>query len=352
MSKEFKIGNKVIGKNSEPFIIAEAGINHNGNIELAKKMILTAKEAGADAVKFQTFETEEFIQDKSEMYTYQSQGREVTESQYEMFKRTEFSETEWKKIKNFCDEHEITFLSTPASVKGAEFLISLGVDAIKISSDDFVNIPLIRKYEKYNLPIIASCGMADEKEIRLTLNTLRANEGHPVCLMLCTSEYPTPFCDVNARRLTTMSEKFPDVILGLSDHSQGSTSAIVAAALSASVFEKHFTLNHNLPGPDHWFSAEPVELKEWVNGIRDAHIILGKPELVPTEIEKSQQITMRRSITAKFEIKKGEQFSDKNLMLLRPGTGIGAEQWDSVIGKNAKNDICKNSQLRWEDVDK
>lgn len=352
MSNEFEIGNKVIGKNSEPFIIAEAGINHNGDIELAKKMVLTAKEAGADAVKFQTFKTEEFIQDKSEMYTYQSQGRKITEPQYDMFKRTEFSEEEWREIKCFCDKHEIIFLSTPASIEGAEFLVSIGVEAIKISSDDFVNIPLIRKYETYNLPIIASCGMADENEIRLTLNTLRARERHPICLMLCTSEYPTPFCDVNAKRLTTMNEKFPGIILGLSDHSQGNVSAIVAVALGASVFEKHFTLSHNLPGPDHWFSSDPSELKEWVKGIRDAYVILGKSDLVPTEIEKSERVSMRRSITTMFEIKKGEQFSDKNLVLLRPGTGIGADQWDKIIGKTAKNDIKKNVQLCWEDIDK
>lgn len=351
MSGEFKIGNRTIGKDGEPFIIAEAGINHNGDIELAKKMILAAKEAHVDAVKFQTFRTEEFIQDRSETYTYQSQGKEITESQYEMFKRTEFSEDEWRKIKEFCDDHEMIFLSTPASEQGVEFLISLGVGAIKISSDDFVNIPLIRKYEKYKIPIIASCGMATEEEIGITLSALEVKEGHPVCLMLCTSEYPTPLEDVNASKLITMGERFPEVVLGLSDHSQGNTSAIVAAALGARIFEKHFTLDHGLAGPDHWFSSEPDELKEWAKGIRDAYTILGKPELLPTETEKTQRRLMRRSMTTACKIKKGERFSDKNLILLRPGTGIGAEQWDKIISKSAKRDIEQNAQLSWEDVE-
>ncbi len=352
MFNEFKIGNKVIGKNREPFIIAEAGINHNGDIELAKRMILCAKKSGVDAIKFQTFKTEEFIKDKSEMYTYQSQGKKVTEPQYSMFKRTEFSENQWREIKKFCDDNEIAFLSTPASEKGLEFLISLGIDAIKISSDDFINIPLIRRYETYKIPIIASCGMANEDEIRLVLDTLQLEEGHPVCLMLCTSEYPTPLSDINARKLITMGKIFPKAVLGLSDHSQGNVSAIVAVALGARVFEKHFTLNHGLPGPDHWFSSEPGELRDWVKGIKDAYVILGSSKLVPTETEKKQLIIMRRSITAACRIKKGDVFNDSNLILLRPGIGIGAEHWDGIIGRKARHDIKENAQISWEDIDK
>lgn len=169
--------------------------------------------------------------------------------------------------------------------------------------------------------------------------------------MLCTSEYPTPLSDVNVRKLVTMGEKFPKAVLGLSDHSQGNVSAIAAVALGARVFEKHFTLSHKLPGPDHWFSSELDELKEWIKGIRDAYVSLGNSKLVPTENEKIQRALMRRSITTACEIKKGNIFDDSNLVLLRPGTGIGAEQWDKVIGKKAKYDIKQNSQLNWEDID-
>lgn len=345
-----EIAGRTIGRDSEPFIIAEAGINHNGDVELAKKMILAAKEAGADAVKFQTFKTEEFIQDKEETYTYKSQGVEVTESQYEMFKRTEFLEIEWKEIKDYCDRQGLLFLSTVSGVDGLEMLLRIGIEAIKVGSDDFVNIPLLKKYEKYGMPMFVSCGMAEEKEIETVLETLKVQNGHPVCLMLCTSEYPTPAGDVNARRLLTIGEKFPEAVPGLSDHTQGSTAAVIAAAYGARVFEKHFTLDHNLPGPDHWFSADPDELRLWVEGIRTAYIMLGNGELRPTRQEEGQRLIMHRSITAAVDIYEGEIFTESNLTLLRPGTGIGAMEWDQVIGKKAVKHIVKGTQLGWEDI--
>lgn len=351
MDKNFVIGNKTIGNNCAPFIIAEAGINHNGDINLAKKMILVAKEAGVDAVKFQTFKTEEFIQDKEEMYTYQSQGVEITESQYEMFKRTEFTEDEWKELKKFCDEQNIVFLSTVSGIDGMKLLIQIGVDAIKVGSDDFVNLPLLSKYEKYGLPMIVSCGMATEAEIVTTLRILKVEEGHSVCLMLCTSEYPTPPEDVNAKKLRTLAKKFPNVVLGLSDHTQGNTAAVIAVAYGARVFEKHFTLDHNMPGPDHWFSADPVELKEWVEGIRKAHVMLGDSELKPTKTEEKQRFVMHRSIIASAEIKVDERFTDENLILLRPGDGIGAMYWEEIMGKKAKRNINSGTKLTWEDID-
>lgn len=350
MGISFKIGNKMISNDTEPFIIAEAGINHNGDIDLAKKMILAAKETGVDAVKFQTFKTEEFIQDITEMYTYRSQGKEVTEPQYEMFKRTEFTDAEWREIKEYCNEKDVIFLSTVSGVDGINFLVDLGAEAIKVGSDDFVNVPLLSKYEKYGLPMIVSCGMATEEEIEAALDALRVKSGHPVGLMLCTSEYPTPAEDVNIRKLQTMAEKFPDVVLGLSDHTQGCAAAIMAVAYGARIFEKHFTLDHNLPGPDHWFSADPEELKEWVNGIRTAYTMLGFSELKPTEAEEEQRRVMHRSVTAIQDIAVGEYFTEKNTALLRPGNGIGALYWGKIIGRKAKIEIRKGSQVRWDEV--
>jgi N,N'-diacetyllegionaminate synthase len=289
--------------------------------------------------------------DKTEMYTYWSQGVEVTESQYEMFKRTEFTEEEWKEIKNFCDEQEITFLSTVSGIDGMELLLRIGVDAVKVGSDDFVNLPLLGKYEKYDLPMIVSCGMATEEEVAAALLTLRVKEGHPVCLMLCTSEYPTPPEDVNARKLLTISERFPEVMPGLSDHTQGNTAAVVAAAYGARVFEKHFTLDHELPGPDHWFSANPAELKAWVKEIRTACVMLGSSELKPTQAEEAQRFVMHRSIAAAVDIKAGERLTEENLVLLRPGGGIEPRDWDHVIGRKIKKDLLKGMKLTWEDID-
>ncbi len=350
MSVSFEIDSKIIGKEFEPFIIAEAGINHNGDIALAKKMILAAKNAGADAVKFQTFQTEEFIQDRSEMFTYCSQGKKVTESQYEMFKRVEFTEKEWKEIKQFCEKQGIIFLSTVSGIQGLELLIRIGVSAIKVGSDDFVNLPLLGKYEEYGLPMIVSCGMSTEAEIAATLEVLKVKEGHPVCLMLCTSQYPTPEQDVNARKLLTISEKFPQVIPGLSDHTQGHTAAVVATAYGARVFEKHFTLNHDLPGPDHWFSADPAELRQWAAEIRKAYVVLGSPVLEPTETEKAQRLAMRRSITTIKQIHPGDSLTEDNIDLLRPGNGLGADNWKQILGRTAAHELAKGIQITWDDI--
>ncbi len=348
---QFRIGTKNIGDNFEPFIIAEAGINHNGDIELAKSMIITAKRCGADAVKFQTFHTEEFIQDKSVTYTYMSQGKEVTESMYEMFRRNEFSKEEWSIIKHFCIEQDILFLSTPQNVSDLELLLELGIEAIKVGSDDFVNIPLIRRYSQEKLPMLLSCGMADKAEIDTTLSIVKNNGNSPVVLLLCTSQYPTPPEDVNISKLITMHNRYPDVVLGFSDHTQRVEAAIMATALGARVFEKHFTLSHNLKGPDHWFSSEPQELKKWCDSIRTAYEMIGYSDLKPSESEQEMRNIAHRSITALKDIHTGEFFMDGNIGMRRPGDGIAGAYWDDVVSKKAKHEIKAGKQIKWEDID-
>ena len=346
-----RISEQLNKKDMEPFIIAEAGINHNGDINLARKMIRAAKEAGAEAVKFQTFKAEEFVQDKTLTYTYQSQGVTVTESMLEMFKRNEFSKEEWKDLKAFCDKEEITFLSTPENYSDLQLLIPLGIEAVKVGSDDFTNLPLMRDFAEKGLPMMISCGMADEEEIAQTLQVVRENSNQPIVLFLCTSEYPTPPEDVNLLKLTSIADKFPYVIPGLSDHTEGSQAAIAAVALGARVFEKHFTMDHNLPGPDHWFSAEPEELKNWIGSIRKTYRMLGSKKLIPTEKEREMRDLARRSITTLKQIGKGEVFDETNLCMRRPGTGIPGRKWDAVIGKKAARDIAKGIQLQAEDID-
>lgn len=340
------INGRKIGEGAEPFIIAEAGINHNGDIELAKKMILAAKKAKADAVKFQTFYAKDFIQDRTLMYTYTSQGEEITEPIIDMFERSEFTKSEWKEIKDFCDDNEILFLSTPGNVSDLELLMSIGIQAVKVGSDDFVNIPLIRRYAKESVPLLLSCGMATEDEIDLTLKNAGLNEGKGICLFLCTSEYPTPPKDVNIRKLKTLQEKYPNLVIGLSDHTKGSTAAIMAVAMGASVFEKHFTLDHNLPGPDHWFSETPESLKVWIENIREAYIMLGNSELKPTEIEMKNRVEYHRSITTSCDVYEGDLFSEANLCMRRPGDGLPASKWDEIIGSHATRNIKKNIQLK------
>lgn len=351
IAQNIKIGGKVIGNGTLPFIIAEAGINHNGNIDIAKRMVLAAKKAGADAIKFQTFHTEEFVKDRSEMYTYHSQGKIITEPMFDMFKRNEFTREEWKELKEFCVKNEILFLSTPQNVTDLEMLLNIGIEAIKIGSDDFVNIPLIKRYAQKELPMFLSCGMATRKEVQEALNTIKMEGNKKICLLLCTSEYPTPPEDVNIKKLDTLAHEFPDVILGFSDHTQGNTAAIMAVGMGARVFEKHFTLKHSLPGPDHWFSEEPHELELWVEAIHTAYHMLGSSEISPTEKEKEMRKVAHRSVTTIRQINKKEIFTEQNLGLRRPGTGLPANVWEQIIGKRATRAIAPNEQLTWKDVE-
>lgn len=349
--KMISINGKKIGNGAEPFIIAEAGINHNGDINLAKKMILAAKKANVDAVKFQTFYAKDFIQNRDLMYTYKSQGKEITEPIIDMFERSEFTRSQWIEIKKFCDDNEILFLSTPGNVSDLELLMSIGIKAIKVGSDDFVNIPLIRRYAKENVPLLLSCGMATEEEIDLTLKNAGLYDGKEMCLFLCTSQYPTPPEDVNIRKLETLQKKYPGLIVGLSDHTKGSTAAIMAVARGAAIFEKHFTLDQNLPGPDHWFSETPESLEKWVIDVREAYKMLGNPKLEPTKIEMKNRVEYHRSITTACTIEKGEILTENNLCMRRPGDGLPASRWDEVIGKKARRHLKKNIQLKEDDFE-
>lgn len=344
------INGKIIGEGYPPFIIAEAGINHNGDMKLAKEMVLLAKKAGVDAVKFQTFYAREFIQDRNLMYTYKSQGKEITEPIIDMFERSEFTAAQWKELKGFCDAEGILFLSTPGNISDLELLMSIGVKAVKVGSDDFTNIPLIRRYAKENVPLLLSCGMATGEEIDSALKNAGLYEKKELCLFLCTSEYPTPPQDVNIQKLLTLHEKYPELILGLSDHTVGNVAAVMAVAYGAKIFEKHFTLDHNLPGPDHWFSEEPEGLEEWVSGIHTAYLTLGTRELQPTGKERQVRKECHRSITTACDIRKGDSFTEENLCMRRPGDGMSGSMWNEIIGKCAKHDICANIQLKMEDI--
>ena len=256
-----KIENFDIGTNSSPFVVGEAGINHNGEISKALEMIEVAKKTGLNAIKFQTFKASEFIVDTTQTYTYKSQGKEITESMFEMFERCEFSKEEWHKIKRKCDQEKILFLSTPQNYSDLELLLDLDIKAIKVGSDDLTNLPLLKKFASTNLPIILSSGMSTLDEVSEALDTVGFFSGYPTILLITTSQYPTPPEDVNLMKFHTLSKKFPDLILGFSDHTIGPIASSLACVLGAVFFEKHFTLDCNLQGPDHWFSANPEQLK-------------------------------------------------------------------------------------------
>lgn len=346
---KIQIGGCLIGEGCPPFIIAEVGINHNGEVEKAYAMIKGAKDAGADAVKFQTFKAEEFVGDPNLTYTYKSQGKEITESMLEMFRRYEFKRDEWFLIKRKCDEEGIIFLSTPQNRTDLNLLLKIGIAAIKVGSDDFVNIPLLKDYAKTGLPMIISCGMANLAEVYQALEAIGSFDGYPTVLMLCTSEYPTPPEDVNLLKLKTLRSSFPMVTLGFSDHTQGSLASSLAVAMGAVVFEKHFTLDHNLQGPDHWFSEDPGGLKEWISSIRKAFIMMGSGVVRPTDSERSMRILARRSVVASSDIEQGEILTDKNIGLKRPSNELPASIYDKILGLKAAKKITKNSFLKWGD---
>lgn len=344
-----QIAGRKIGFQERPFIMAEVGINHNGDLRIAFEMIEKAKKIGFEAVKFQTFHAKEFNVDDTATYTYKSQGKEITESMLQMFQRYEFSKSEWKQIKKKCDDEGILFLSTPQNVSDLEILLELGVPAIKVGSDDFTNLPLLCEYRKANIPMILSCGMADLAEIYQALEAVDAFSRDDVALLLCTSEYPTPVEDVNLLKLKTLRGAFPKLTLGFSDHTQGAVAAGMAVGFEACIFEKHYTLNHDMPGPDHWFSASPDEIREWHDTIVTSWKLLGNAELVPTAKEKEMRKLARRSIYTVEPISKGTKIVSNMLALYRPGGGIGGEQWDLIVGKVAAKDLPAKHLLKWGD---
>lgn len=345
MMNPIQIADRLIGKEYPPFIIAEAGINHNGELEKAFEMICVAKACGADAIKFQTFTAEEFIADPELTYTYMSQGKPVTESMLRMFQRYEFSAEAWRKIRRYCDETGILFLSTPQNYSNLELLLEIGIPAIKVGSDDFSNLPLLEVYARIGLPMLLSCGMADLAEVYQALNASGALEGHPTVLLLCTSQYPTPPEDVNLRKLKTLAACFPDLPLGFSDHTQGVLASALALAMGARVFEKHFTLDRNLPGPDHWFSSDPAELAEWVQTIRTADQMMGNALIRPTRKELEMRVLARRSVVALTDLAEGDILTAENIGLRRPGDGLSPQLYTQLLGLKATRPIARGEKL-------
>lgn len=349
-TRSFQIEDRNIGHDDPPYCIAEVGINHNGDLALAKQMIEVARESGADAVKFQTFNANEFCGDPDQLFTYQSQGESVTESMLAMFQRYEFPPAAWQEIKAHCETVGITFFSTPQNKSDLDLLRQVGVPAVKVGSDDFTNLPLLRDYVKTRLPIILSCGMSDLAEVHQALDAVGWFDGYPAALLLCTSQYPTPPEDVNIAKLTTLQQAFPGLLTGFSDHTQGTLAATLAVSRGARIFEKHFTLSHDLPGPDHWFSEEPEGLEEWIAAIRRADIMMGNPFVRPTKEEQEMRLVARRSVVALRDIPCGERLDSINIGMRRPGGGLAPDLIDKVIGLTATRNIKKGEKLVFGDM--
>lgn len=326
------------------FIIAEAGDNHNGSYENALKLVDKAAEAGADCVKFQTFITENVISKFAEKAEYQKENTNAEETQFEMVKKLELSFDEFRKIKEYCDEKKILFLSTPFDLDSIEFLQSIDIPFWKIPSGEITNLPYLIKIAKTGKDVIMSTGMCQMEEIKEALEILKENGAGKVTLLHCNTEYPTPFCDVNLNAMKTIKEEC-HVQVGYSDHTIGIEVPIAAVAMGACVIEKHFTLDKDMEGPDHKASLEPEELKEMVTGIRNIEKAMGNGKKCPSESEQKNIIIARKSIVANCDIKKGEILTEDKLYIKRPGNGISPMKWYEVIGKEAIKDFKKDELI-------
>jgi N,N'-diacetyllegionaminate synthase len=342
--RKVKIGDRLVGEGEPCFIIAEAGVNHNGDINLAKKLIDTASEAGADAVKFQTFKADEVVTASAEKAGYQKETTGAGESQYEMIGKLELTEDDFKGLSVHAQGKGMVFLSTPFGKGSVDLLDRLGVVAFKIGSGEITNFPLLRHIAGKGRPIILSTGMSTLDEIAASIAVIREGRAREIVLLHCITSYPAKIEDMNLRAMETLRHTF-DLPVGLSDHSLGATIPIAAVAMGACVMEKHFTLDNNLPGPDHRASLEPDELKQMVKAIRDVEKALGDGIKKPTADEEKNMKAARRSIIAKVDIPKGTIITEEMLDIKRPGTGIEPRHMNLILGKKAKENIQPNEPI-------
>lgn len=326
-------------KSNKVFIIAEAGVNHNGSLELAKKLVDVAVEAKADAVKFQTFKTELCISKTAQKAEYQKQTTNKDESQFEMVKKLELDLEAHKKLISYCNSKNIMFLSTPFDHDSIELLNDLGLEIFKIPSGEITNLPYLRHVGKLNKKVILSTGMANIGEIEDALDILiqAGTKKENITVLHANTEYPTPMEDVNLKAMLTIGKTF-DIEYGYSDHTLGIEVPTAAVALGASVIEKHFTLDKTMEGPDHKASLEPDELKAMVKAIKNIELALGSSIKKPSPSEIKNKAIARKSIVAKTFIKKGEILSEDNLAIKRPANGISPMRWDEVVGSVASRD--------------
>ena len=328
-------------------IIAEAGVNHNGSLELAKQLVDKAVDAGADYIKFQTFKAEKLVTKTAKQADYQQKNIGKGDSnQYQMLKKLELSPEEHEVLIDYCQKKGIKFFSTAFDFDSMDYLHSLNLGLWKIPSGEVTNYPFLKRIATYNEKTILSTGMCDMQDVRAAVNALYKNglSKENLILLHCNTEYPTPFEDVNLKAMDTLRKEF-GVEVGYSDHTKGIEVPIAAVALGATVIEKHFTLDRNMPGPDHKASLEPTELKAMVAAIRNIEKALGDAEKKVSDSERKNIAIARKSIVAATDIKKGEILTEENITVKRPGTGISPMRWEEVLGTKATRDFHEDELI-------
>lgn len=333
---------------SRVFIIAEAGVNHNGDINLAKKLVDEAVSAGVDAVKFQTFKAENLVCKNAKKAAYQLETTGSEETQFEMLKKLELTKEMHEELLAYCREKKIMFLSTPFDVESVALLNHYGMEIIKIPSGEITNYPYLKAIGETGKKVILSTGMSMLDEVEEAVKVLRNYGADDITLLHCNTEYPTPMNDVNLQSMVSMKEKL-HVPVGYSDHTKGIEVAIAAVAMGATVIEKHFTLDRNMEGPDHKASLEPNELKAMVNAVRNIEVALGSGEKKVSYSEAKNRAIARKSIVAKRHIDKGETFTVDNITTKRPGTGISPMKWNMVLGRKAIREFEEDELIEMEE---
>ena len=325
-------------------IIAEAGVNHNGSMDLAKKLVDAAAQAGADYVKFQTFKPEKLVARNAGTAEYQKKNLQSDESQLEMLNKLALTQEDFRELKRYCEERNIGFLSTPFDLDSLAFLDGLGMDFWKIPSGEITNLPYLEAIARTDRPVVLSTGMADLAEVEAAMKVLTKQKPREITILQCNTEYPTPYEDVNLRAMQTMKDVFR-VPVGYSDHTKGIAIPLAAVGAGAQVIEKHFTLDRTLPGPDHVASLEPDELQAMVEGIRRIEKAMGTGEKVPSSSEKKNIAAARKSLVAACRIQKGELFTSENITAKRPGDGLNPMRYHEILGQVADRDYEEDEQI-------
>lgn len=316
------------------------GLNHNGDLRRAHEMVDVAADAGVDGVKFQNFLTEDFISDRSLTYEYVSAGETVVESQFDMFKRYELPAAAWPELRDHCQERDVVFFSTPTDERGLEDLVRLGSPLLKNGSDYLGHLPLIRAMARTGIPTVLSTGMATLEEVRAAVTAFHEAGGHDLVLLHCTSSYPTPTEDVNLRRIPALAREF-GCPTGLSDHTDGFIAAAGSVALGGCMVEKHFTLDRNLPGPDHRFSAGPEEMSALVEAVRTMEACLGSAQIAPAPSEMLGRSEFRLSCVAAADLSAGHELASEDIEFRRPGTGVPPGEMGRLIGRRLVRDVSR-----------
>ena len=340
-----KIEGRNIGEGHPCFIIAEIGVNHNGDVDIAHKMIDAIADAGADCVKFQTFSASEFVNGDDEIYEYISQGKVVRESQLAMFTRLEINYGDFGKLLEHARQRGLVAFSTPTDPAAADLLEGLGVNAYKIGSDDLVYTPFLKYIGAKAKPVIISTGMADVDDIKRALDAFRSVGNDEIAILHCISLYPTPPEQANLNQIISLKEMFPDNVIGFSDHSEGITADLGATMLGAHIIEKHFTLDKNMQGPDQWFSMDPEELTDLVSNVRRLEASMGSASLTPTSGEVEMRRADRRSIVINRDLAAGYILSESDIRYQRPGDGLMPYEIDRVVGRALAQDLAANTLL-------